>query len=95
MGTVRKVIVEYLQDFLMYPHEKEGMKQAVWRVDPAQAGLGGTLGDVGSHALNLMEYITNDRVTRICTAKFLRTSTMAGFDPQQYRDKRPVCIHYQ
>ena len=50
----------------MYPHEKEGQKQAVWRVDPKQAGLGGTLGDVGSHALNLMEYIINDRVTQIC-----------------------------
>ncbi|MGB9438292.1 MAG: Gfo/Idh/MocA family oxidoreductase, partial [Desulfobacterales bacterium] len=69
MGTVRKVIVEYLQDFLMVPHEKEGQKQASWRVDPKQAGLGGTLGDVGSHALNLMEYITNDRVTRICADK--------------------------
>jgi predicted dehydrogenase len=69
MGTVRKVIVEYLQDFLMYPHEKEGMKQAIWRVDPKQAGLGGTLGDVGSHALNLMEYITGDPVTQICADK--------------------------
>jgi predicted dehydrogenase len=69
MGTVRKVIVEYLQDFLMYPHEKEGQKQALWRVDPRQAGLGGTLGDVGSHALNLLEYIANDRVTQICADK--------------------------
>ena len=58
MGTVRKVIVEYLQDFLMYPHEKHGQKQAVWRVDPTQAGMGGTLGDVGSHCLNLLEYVT-------------------------------------
>lgn len=69
MGTVRKVIVEYLQDFLMYPHEKEGQKQAVWRVDPSQAGIGGTLGDCGSHALNLLEYITNDQVTQICADK--------------------------
>jgi predicted dehydrogenase len=66
MGTVRKMIVEYLQDFLMYPHEKEGMKQAVWRVDPAQSGLGGTLGDVGTHAVNLLEYITGDPVEAIC-----------------------------
>jgi predicted dehydrogenase len=66
MGTVRKVLVEYLQDFLMYPHEKEGQKQAVWRVDPDQAGLGGTLGDVGSHALNLLEYITREQVTQVC-----------------------------
>lgn len=69
MGTVRKVLVEYLQDFLMYPHEKEGQKQAVWRVDPNQAGLGGTLGDVGSHALNLLEYITTEQVTQVCADK--------------------------
>jgi len=69
MGTVRKVIVEYLQDFLMYPHEKEGQKQAVWRVDPAQSGLGGTLGDVGTHALNLLEYVTGDPVTELCADK--------------------------
>jgi len=69
MGTLRKVIVEYLQDFLMYPHEKEGMKQAVWRTDPAQAGVGGTLGDVGSHCINLLEYITDDPVASLCADK--------------------------
>ena len=69
MGPVRKVMVEYLQDFLAYPHEKEGMKQAVWRVDPSQAGLGGTLGDCGSHALNLLEYITGDTVVGLCADK--------------------------
>jgi predicted dehydrogenase len=69
MGDVRKVIVEYLQDFLMYPHEKEGMKQAVWRVDPEQSGVGGTLGDLGSHSLNLLEYITTDRVVELCADK--------------------------
>ena len=66
MGQVRKVIVEYLQDFLMVPHEKLGMKQAEWRVDPAQSGIGGTMGDVGTHALNLMEYVTGDPVREIC-----------------------------
>lgn len=66
MGTVRKVIVEYLQDFLMVPHEKLGQKQAAWRTDPAQAGLGGTLGDVGSHCLNLLEYVTGDPVVELC-----------------------------
>ena len=60
MGTVRKVIVEYLQDFLMVPHEKLGQKQAAWRVDPAQSGVGGTLGDVGTHCVNLLEYVTGD-----------------------------------
>lgn len=66
LGTVRKVIVEYLQDFLMVPHEKLGQKQAAWRTDPAQSGAGGTLGDVGSHCLNLLEYVTGDPVTELC-----------------------------
>jgi predicted dehydrogenase len=66
MGMVRKVIVEYLQDFLMVPHEKLGQKQAAWRTDPAQSGQGGTLGDVGSHCLNLMEYVTGDGVAELC-----------------------------
>ena len=69
MGPVRKVMVEYLQDFLAYPHEKEGQKQAVWRVDPALAGVGGTLGDCGSHAFNLLEYITGDTVVEQCADK--------------------------
>ncbi len=69
MGTVRKVIVEYLQDFLMVPHEKLGQKQAAWRTDPAQSGLGGTLGDVGSHCLNLLEYVTGDPVVELCADK--------------------------
>lgn len=69
MGTVRKVIVEYLQDFLMVPHEKLGQKQAAWRTDPSQAGAGGTLGDVGSHCLNLLEYITGDPVVELCADK--------------------------
>jgi predicted dehydrogenase len=66
MGTVRKVIVEYLQDFLMVPHEKLGQKQAAWRTDPAQSGAGGSLGDVGSHCLNLLEYVTGDPVVELC-----------------------------
>ena len=69
MGQVRKVVVEYLQDFLMVPHEKLGQKQAAWRVDPAQAGLGGTLGDVGTHCVNLLEYVTGDPIRELCADK--------------------------
>ncbi len=69
MGTIRKVIVEYLQEFLSFPHEKVGMKQAKWRVDPAQAGIGGTLGDVGTHSLNLLEYMSCDPVVQLCADK--------------------------
>jgi predicted dehydrogenase len=69
MGQVRKVMVEYLQEFLMHPHEKEGSKQAIWRTDPAQSGIAGTIGDVGTHALNLLEYVTGEKVTELCCDK--------------------------
>ena len=69
MGTIRKVIVEYLQDFLMVQHEKLGQKQAAWRVDPAQAGMAGALGDVATHCVNLLEYVTGDPITELCADK--------------------------
>ena len=69
MGQIRKVIVEYLQDFLMVPHEKLGQKQAEWRVDPSQSGIGGTMGDVGTHCVNLLEYVTGDPITELCADK--------------------------
>ena len=69
LGTVRKVMVEYLQDFLVYPHERHGQKQALWRVDPAQAGAGGTLGDCGCHAINLLEFVIGREVAAVCADK--------------------------
>jgi len=69
MGTVRKAIVEYLQDFLMVPHEKLGQKQAAWRVDPKQSGIGGTMGDVGTHCVNLLEYVSGDPISELCADK--------------------------
>ncbi len=65
MGTVRKVIVEYLQDWLMEPLEKQGSKQAAWRTNPAESGIGGAIGDIGTHAFNLLEYVTGDFVTSV------------------------------
>jgi predicted dehydrogenase len=69
IGTVRKATVEYLQDFLMVPHEKLGQKQAEWRVDPKRSGIGGTLGDVGTHCVNLLEYVTQDPISELCADK--------------------------
>jgi len=69
LGRVRKVIVEYLQDFLVYPHERHGQKQALWRVDPAQAGAGGTLGDCGCHVINLLEFVIGPEVASVCADK--------------------------
>jgi predicted dehydrogenase len=69
MGTVRKVIVEYLQDWLVEPQEKRGSKQAAWRTNPAESGIGGAIGDIGTHAFNLIEYVTGDTVAAICADK--------------------------
>lgn len=66
MGTVRKVIVQYLQDFLMYPHEKEGNKHIAWRLDPKQSGAAGTMLDIGTHAENLFSYMTGEEISELC-----------------------------
>jgi predicted dehydrogenase len=69
MGVVRKVLVEYLQDWLVEPLEKRGSRQASWRTNPAEAGVGGAVGDIGTHAFNLVEYVTGDVVTAVCADK--------------------------
>lgn len=58
LGPIRLVQVEYLQDWLSEPVEDAGSKQAEWRTDPARAGLGGALGDIGSHAFNLAGFVS-------------------------------------
>ncbi|MEY4908971.1 MAG: hypothetical protein RL260_2689 [Pseudomonadota bacterium] len=58
LGDVRIVQVEYAQDWLAQPLEDSGQKQAAWRTDPAQAGPAGCLGDVGTHAAQLAEFVT-------------------------------------
>lgn len=65
IGTVRKVVVEYAQGWLAEPVERSGSKQAEWRVDPARAGAGGCIGDIGVHAFNLAEFVAGDRVNAI------------------------------
>jgi predicted dehydrogenase len=62
LGTIRKVVVEYPQGWLSQPASG---KQAEWRVDPARAGAGGCIGDIGVHAFHLAEFITGLKVTRI------------------------------
>jgi predicted dehydrogenase len=58
LGEVRVVQAEYPQDWLSTALEATGQKQAVWRADPAQAGAGGSLGDVGTHAEHLARFIS-------------------------------------
>lgn len=57
-GRVRLVHVEYVQGWLSSPLDREGNKQAEWRTDPARAGLGGALGDIGTHAFQLAEHVS-------------------------------------
>ena len=65
-GKVRRVAVKYTQDWLSRAADLEGNKQAAWRVDPKQSGDAGAFGDIGTHAANLAEFITGERITRIC-----------------------------
>lgn len=65
LGAVRKIVVEYPQGWLSRPIEREGAKQAEWRVDPARAGAG-CIGDIGVHAFNIAEFVGGVRVERLC-----------------------------
>ena len=65
LGRVRKIVVEYAQGWLSEPIERGDNKQAAWRADPAQSGVGGCIGDIGVHAFNLAEFIGGVRVERI------------------------------
>lgn len=58
LGRIRVVQVEYAQDWLATDLEATGNKQAEWRTDPARAGAGGSLGDIGTHAFNLVGFVT-------------------------------------
>ncbi|HEY1875749.1 MAG TPA: Gfo/Idh/MocA family oxidoreductase [Steroidobacteraceae bacterium] len=66
LGEIRLCLVEYTQDWLMEPLERRGNKQAAWRTDPARAGLGGCVADIGTHAANLLEYVTGRRIEAVC-----------------------------
>ncbi len=65
LGKIRKVAVEYLQGWMTRPVEATGNKQAAWRADPAFNGPGGCIGDIGTHAFHLLEYVTGLEVTGI------------------------------
>jgi len=58
LGEIRKVVVEYNQGWLAEKLEDDGLKQAAWRTDPARAGAGGAIGDIGSHAEHLVSCVT-------------------------------------
>jgi len=68
LGAVRKVFVEYSQGWLSTSLEKTGNVQASWRTDPRQSGMGGAIGDIGTHAANLAEYITRAKINEVCAS---------------------------
>ncbi|NIJ64983.1 putative dehydrogenase [Sphingomonas leidyi] len=65
LGAIRLVQVEYLQGWLSLPIDGDGNKQAEWRTDPARAGPGGCLGDIGTHAFQLAEHVSGLRVEAV------------------------------
>jgi predicted dehydrogenase len=66
LGKIRKVVVQYPQGWLATALEKTGQMQAAWRTDPKQSGGAGCMGDIGTHAENLAEYITGLKIQEIC-----------------------------
>jgi predicted dehydrogenase len=65
-GKIRKILVEYPQGWLSLPSERDGNKQSAWRTDPSKSGISGCMGDIGTHAAQLAEYISGLEITKIC-----------------------------
>jgi predicted dehydrogenase len=65
-GKIRKIIVEYPQGWLSTPFEQSGNKQAGWRTDPSRSGKAGAMGDIGTHAAHLAEYVSGLKITKLC-----------------------------
>ncbi len=65
-GNIRKIWVEYPQGWLSKLSEREGNAQAAWRTDPTKSGKAGCIGDIGTHAAHLSEYITGLQITQLC-----------------------------
>lgn len=66
LGAIRKIVVQYPQGWLSTALEKTDQKQAGWRTDPKKSGAAGCIGDIGTHAENLAEYVTGLRITEMC-----------------------------
>ncbi len=78
LGHIRKVLVEYPQGWLSSAIETSGQKQASWRTDPAKSGAAGCMGDLGSHAHNLVRYVTGLEISEVCAdlTAFVRGRTL-------------------
>ncbi len=67
IGKIRKVYVEYPQGWLSKDEEGSGSKQAAWRTDPKKSGMSGCMGDIGTHAHNMAEFVSCLKVTELCS----------------------------
>jgi predicted dehydrogenase len=85
LGKIRKVVVQYPQGWLATALEKTGQMQASWRTDPKQSGAGGCVGDIGTHAANLAEYISGLQITEIC-------AELTSFVPGRLLDDDCNCL---
>jgi len=66
LGKPRKIVVEYMQGWLSKLSEKEGNAGAAWRTDPTKSGKAGCMGDIGTHAAHLAEYVSGLKITQLC-----------------------------
>ena len=66
LGKIRVVQAEYVQDWLSTKLEDTGHKQAAWRTDPARSGPAGSVGDIGTHAYNLLSFVTGLQLEELC-----------------------------
>ncbi|TNE59862.1 MAG: Gfo/Idh/MocA family oxidoreductase [Bacteroidetes bacterium] len=88
LGNIRKIVVEYPQGWLSTNLEASGQKQAAWRTDPQRSGIAGAIGDIGTHAENLAEYITGLQITELC-------ADISTFVPgRQLDDDGNILLHF-
>ncbi len=89
LGTLRKVVVEYNQGWLASQLEGTGNKQADWRTDPARSGAAGAIGDIGSHAENLVATLTGLEIESLCA------DLTAHVDGRPLDDDGSLLLRYQ
>ncbi|MCB0597474.1 MAG: Gfo/Idh/MocA family oxidoreductase [Phaeodactylibacter sp.] len=88
-GKIRKVVVEYPQGWLATKLEDTDQKQASWRTDPKRSGIAGAMGDIGTHAENLAEYITGLQITELCA------DLTAFVDGRLLDDDGNILLHFK
>ncbi|MBX2881949.1 MAG: Gfo/Idh/MocA family oxidoreductase, partial [Granulosicoccus sp.] len=89
LGEIRVIQVEYPQDWLSTKLEDSGQKQAGWRTDPGQSGLGGCIGDIGTHAFNLAAFVTGLELDCLCA------DIQTFVDGRALDDNAHVLLRYQ